>query len=401
MTPRLLIVYCGLLMTATAFSVDITLPFFVTISAQLDAPFHSVQMTVTAYIFAIGVGQLVFGSLSDRFGRRMAVACGLTLYIAGALLGSLAPTVEWLVAARVVQGLGGAAGPVIARAILRDQYAGMALAKNMAVASGIFALGPILAPLIGIALSDLSGSWRVVFYAMMAFGCLLLFALAAVPETLRRRDPDALSPGVFLRNIVTVFRHPQSRFFFLLCAGIMISMLSVVTILPRIFMQGFGLSGRQFGLMFAVHGTGLILGQIANHRMIGTFGIVRTAWLASMVVAVSAAAICLAGLIGISSPYPLMALTVLFAVGYMIVFSNASSMAMEPHGEIAGFTASFLGFFSQIAAAACVTLMAALVGSDIVLWGGSLTLIAAAALLALTLWLRRPLTPAAGWTPSR
>lgn len=187
MSPGSIVLYCGFLLTVTAFSVDITLPAFGLIAADLGADYGQVQLVVPLFILATGFGQMLAGPLSDRFGRKPVVLGGMALYAAGATICQFAPSIEVLLSGRILQGLGAAAGPVVGRAIIRDLFAGQALARNLALATMIFAFGPIVAPLLGISIMSV-GSWRSIFFVITLFGlALLLIGWLALPELIPSR----------------------------------------------------------------------------------------------------------------------------------------------------------------------------------------------------------------------
>jgi DHA1 family bicyclomycin/chloramphenicol resistance-like MFS transporter len=386
MSDRQLIIYCGLLFSIGAFSIDITLPFFAAMTQTLQAPHASVQMTVTLYVFALGVGQLLFGPLSDRAGRRRAILIGLSVYLLGTLVALLSPSIEGVLAGRVLQGLGGAAGPVVGRAIIRDLFTGRYLAQNMAIATGIFSAGPIFAPLIGVGIAKIGGDWRSVFVGMALFGAGLMLALAKAPETLAQPRPDALRPRVLARNVKAIFAHPQSRWFLLVSAVAMSSMISIVSSAPRVYEREFGVTGALFAVLFALHGVGIILGQFANHRMIGQVGPVRTAIAANAMLIFASALIAGFAYAGWLSAYLLAFFVFLFATGYLIVMSNAISLTLDPHGATAGFTSSFHGFFSMGVAASLASLIAIIAAGDAFLWGAALSLLSLVSMAMLLAW---------------
>ena len=161
MSRTFLVTFCGLLLTLGAFSCDIMLPAFWSMERELGAPIALVQAVVPVFLLSSACGQLLFGSASDRFGRRPVLLGGLACYLAGTALGLLAQSIDVVLAGRVLQGLGSACGVVVGRAILRDRHSGAALAQTMSLAMAIFAVGPILAPLLGYALVSLGG-WRAV-----------------------------------------------------------------------------------------------------------------------------------------------------------------------------------------------------------------------------------------------
>jgi DHA1 family bicyclomycin/chloramphenicol resistance-like MFS transporter len=389
MSERVLIIYCGLLLTISAFSIDITLPQFQAMSSELAAPMPSLQATVTIYIFAIGIGQVIVGPLSDRFGRRPAVAAGMIVYLVGALVSAQAPSIAWLLFGRALQGVGGAAGAVVARAIIRDRSQGIALARNMALATGIFSVGPIFAPLIGVGIAEIGGSWRAMFVGLFAFGLLLLLALARVPETLAERQLNALSPATLMANGRRLFGHPQSRYFMALTAVGMSLMVTIIASAPLIYQTRFGLSGAGFAVFFAMHGFGIIFGQILNHRLIVLLGVVGAALAAAAILIAAATALIAAAAFDWLNPYLLTAIFIAYAVGYLSVMANSTALIIDPHGAIAGFTASIAGCVAQFVGAVLATLVVLVVGGDALRLGIYLLTVSAAIALALVNWRRR------------
>ena len=160
-------------MTLSSISVDIMLPAFGIMSTDLGASMPWVQGTIPAFLIASAFGQLIYGPLSDRYGRKPVLALGLIVFIAGAAMAAFGSTITQVLLGRAVQGFGVAAGPVLARAILRDTFSGAKLAQAMAGSMGIFAIGPIVAPLLGFAIVALL-DWRSIFLIVGIIGLLLL-----------------------------------------------------------------------------------------------------------------------------------------------------------------------------------------------------------------------------------
>ncbi|MEZ5649461.1 MAG: MFS transporter [Burkholderiaceae bacterium] len=388
MSDRALTIYCGLLLAIAAFSIDITLPFFADIREAMDATPGSTHAIVTLNIISLGIGQLFFGTFSDRFGRRPTIRIGLGIYLLGTLLALLATSMPVLLAARVLQGLGASAAPVTARAIIRDRFQGKRLAQEMALASGIFSLGPILAPLSGVALVAVGGHWRLIFVAMAAAAIGLLFALKRVPETLARPQMDAASPRRLLANARQVLGHPQSRYFLLLSGWVMTLIVTIIANMPLVMEQTWGITGAWFAILFAIHGVGIIIGQTLNHRLIHRIGpVASAAWAATLMTATFATlgGLHLAGLLtGVGLAVGLF----VFAIGYLIVYSNAASMTLEPQGSIAGFTAAFFGFFGQVLAPSLATIGIAFAGGDAGRFVLVLLVVSSLTLTALLIWPR-------------
>lgn len=366
---RALVMYCGILMSLSAFSVDIILPAFSLISSDLGSVYASVQMIIPVFILSIGFGQIIMGPLSDRYGRKPVILGGLVIYLAGALVCLFAPNIEILLLGRVIQGIGAAVGPVVSRAILRDMFLGQELARNMALATMLFAFGPIVAPLFGAIVLQF-GSWRYVFLTIAMFSLSIFVAgILRLEETNANKDRSALAPSRIASNIKVAFSNPQSRFYIGISGPVMLTMLLILTTLPRIFMENYGIEGSRFALLFAIHGFGIIIGQVINRRMIPQIGTVNAMRVGSIVLLFAsllmAALHSMGVLLGPAGPYVMVACMVLFATGYLVVFSNAASLALDPHKSLAGFVSSLFGFVSQCVASLCAMVLAVRIGGDL------------------------------------
>ncbi len=351
-------------MSAGAFSIDITLPSFPDIETDLATNKTLVQWTITAFLIAAGVGQLFWGGAADRFGRKPTLVIGLSTYLAGCLLAALAPNIEALLAGRALQGLGGAAAMVCSRAILRDIFSGDELARGLALATAIFAAGPIIAPLAGGLIAEFS-DWRTIFVLLSGYAGILLLALFWLPETNRSKTPDATSLKVILRRSKRLVLHPQSRHFLIFAAIINSSIILILAGLPVIYDVHFGITGLLFSMFFAVHGLGIIVGQIGNRHLIYKYGPVTAMIIGGMVMAASALLMFVGGLTNMIGPYSLSAFFVMFATSYLVVYANSTAMVLDPHGDMAGFAASFFGFVSQVGASLIASALVIFVGADI------------------------------------
>lgn len=350
MSRFFLIAFCGLLLSVSAFSCDVTLPAFWDMQAEFGVPIAWVQAIVPVFLIFQGIGQLVFGPISDRFGRRPVILAGLVVYLAGAALAGLAHSIGAVHAGRIAQGFGSACGIVVGRAVLRDVNHGPALAQSMALAMAIFALGPISAPLVGYGLVALSG-WRGVFIGMAVFATsLLVWGALSFQETNKAPDPAALRPDRLRQSLHEIATHPQSRYFLIVAATTQYGIISFVANGPRFFKSAFGIDGLEFALLFAATGLGIVLGQIANSRLIARLGILATTRIAAFVLLAVTSLVVVLSLAGALSGLIFTALMFTFNTSFLVVIANSASLVIDPHREIAGFASSAYGFFTQVTA---------------------------------------------------
>lgn len=391
MNRALLIVYCGLLLSVSAFSCDITLPAFWSMSQDLDARIELVQAIVPVFLIFQAIGQLVFGPVSDRYGRRPVVFAGLFMYLCGTSIALLATSIGAVHMGRAAQGFGSACGIVVGRAMLRDVSQGTALAQAMAFAMAIFALGPITAPLLGYGLVALGG-WRGIFFGMGLFAIALIGGAFALRETNAAPNRHALKRENLASALSRIVRHPQSRYFLILAAITQFSIVSFVANAPRFFKTAFDIEGLSFALLFASTGLGIVVGQITNNRLLGTLGVLPTTRLAAgMLLFVSAAATALA-VVGLLSGIAFVVLMFLFNTSFLVIMANAASLVIDPHREIAGFASSAYGFFTQMTSSILALLTMPFFQGRILPWAATMLVIMTVLYVALTRY--KPSIPA-------
>jgi DHA1 family bicyclomycin/chloramphenicol resistance-like MFS transporter len=364
-TSRALVLYCGILMSITAVSIDITLAAFSLISLDLNAAYSSVQMIIPVFIIAVGFGQIVMGPLSDRFGRKPIIMMGLLVYLIGAVICLFAPSIEILLFGRAFQGIGAAVGPVLSRAVLRDTFSGQELARNMALATMLFAVGPIVAPLLGAAILQL-GSWRYIFLVVVAFILVvLLIGVWFLKETNLNKDDKALSIAKIRQNFQIAFENSQTRFFILMAGPIMMNILLILICLPRIYKDVYNIEGSLFSVIFAFHGIGIIVGQAINRRMITKIGTASAMCVGAAVIFGTTLLMYVLYSTNLLGPYVMAGVMALFATGYLVVLSNATALALDPVGQIAGFASSIFGFSAQFISSIAAASLALWVGGDL------------------------------------
>jgi DHA1 family bicyclomycin/chloramphenicol resistance-like MFS transporter len=373
-------------MSLTAFSIDISLPLFKVMSDGLGAPLEKLPLTITFYIAMLGTGQLLFGSLSDRYGRRLILIIGMIIFICGAILAALSNSLTSLLIARALQGFGAASPYVLSRAIIRDLYEGPELAKKMAIATGLFSVGPLMAPLIGAMILEIGGNWRWVFVVMAIYCGGMLYVLKRMPETNQSPNKNATQLATIVQNAKAVIQTKQSRIFIGINAIAAVSMILIISTAPSIYANTFGISGTAFALYFAIHGLGIIIGQYANHYLIERINVVPTTMVAAAVMIFASLCISAFTIFGFLSVWSVTLSLTVFAFGFLAVVANTTSMVLHSHRHIIGFTAAFMGTITSLFSGFASSVIALFVQHNILLWSLSIAATSTIALALLVNW---------------
>lgn len=346
----------AVLISSVAFSIDAMLPALPQIAAELTPQaVNNAQLVLTSFVLGLGIGTFVAGPLADRFGRRAVILAGMALYALAALAAAAAPTLEWLLALRLLQGIG-AAGPRIASlALIRDLYQGRQMAQITSFIMTIFILIPALAPSVGAVVMALAG-WRGIFPAFALFGLTGAAWLALrQPETLPpdRRRPLRLRP---LRQAAAeVVAHRLVRLYIAVLALGFGQMFAVLSAIQQIYDITFGIRD-SFPLWLM--GSALLSGggTLINARLVVRLGMRRLAIAAYAAQTVLSAALLVAmwaGVIPAGLAFPafyLWTISVFFMAG--LTFGNLNALALQPMGHIAGTASSVIGAISTVGAVA-------------------------------------------------
>lgn len=373
--------YCGLLLSVSAFSIDILLPALLGISVGLNAEIEQTQLIIPIYMLALGLGHPVYGALSDRFGRRFGVFLGLGLYMIGTVVCLAAGSIEMLFVGRFVQGFGASCAPVISRAMIRDRYQGTELAQTMAVVSMFFALGPMLAPLIGYVIYDRVG-WRAVFFVLVALAVVMVVATYRQAETLPPEKRQAQSIGSFWQDVIGVFQHPQSQYFIVLSCFSSCLILTFLSYAPVVY-SSFGTSSGKFAVLFALSAFAIIFGQAINHHLISRLGSVVAATCGAVLIVVSASSLWISAITELLNEVLFTVFMFSFGTSFHIVLANIVSLTLDPHPLRAGTASAMLGFVSAVAGALLAGAITIMAGESIIAWSACFLLIAVVILVAL------------------
>jgi DHA1 family bicyclomycin/chloramphenicol resistance-like MFS transporter len=347
------------LMTALGpLSTDLYLPSLPGMARALGADLAQVQLTLSVYLFAFAIGQIVYGPIADRYGRKPTVLAGLVLYCAGSSLCAFAPTTETLIAARAVQAFGAAAPIVLARAIVRDIYDGAQAAKELSRMGMIMGLVPALAPLVGGVLDPLFG-WRSNFAALLIAGISLAVGiLLLLPETLKQRRPEPLSAGAVLGGFGAIFAHPVFRANTALTSLSFSGLFCFISGSSFVFQNAYGLTPLGFALAFAMMCGGFIGGAVTTQRMVSRWGTTKAkrvgvaCLLAGGLSMVSLMLTPAHAYVAVAAPMAV------YAFGIGIVLPSANAAAMMPFPDRAGAASSLSGLIQCTAAAATAAAMA-------------------------------------------
>jgi DHA1 family bicyclomycin/chloramphenicol resistance-like MFS transporter len=321
-------------------SIDMYLPALPVMTGEFHSSAPVMQLTLSAFIIGLALGQLVIGPLSDALGRRRPLVAGLALYAVGSVLCAVSPTAELLIAARGVQAVGAAAGIVIARASVRDLFSGTAMTKFFSML--VTGLAPILAPIVGGQVLTLT-SWRGVFVVLTVFGVLLLAVVAvAMPEPLPAELRTPARPLTILRTYAG-FLADRTFLGYALASGLMFGGLFAYVSGSSFVLQGvYGLTPQQFSLVFGMNGVGIVLAGQLNGRIVGRFP-ERTLLTAGLLASAAGgfgvllAVVAHLGLIGLLVPLFVLA----SSIG--LVMPNSSSLALAENAKSAGSAAALLG----------------------------------------------------------
>jgi DHA1 family bicyclomycin/chloramphenicol resistance-like MFS transporter len=336
----------GVLLTAIvgvgALSIDMFLPSLPTIAAVFAAPPAVAQLTVTLFLAGLAASQLVWGPLSDRFGRRRVLLSGLALYALAGVACAVIPGIRTLIAARVVQAFGAGSGPVIARAVVRDLYEPERAARILAAMGTAQALTPILAPVIGGAVHALAG-WHAVFLVQGLFGlAFLVVATRVVPETnvhAGTRLAESLP-----QRLAALARHPRYAAYVLAAALMFGGQFAFITGSSFALIGVLGVSPTVYGFCFAAVATGLMAGNFASVKLGPRLGIDTMIRAGAIIGALAGAMMAALAWAGVASVASVIAPMFGFAFGLGFVLPNAVAGAIGPFPRMAGLASAVLGF---------------------------------------------------------
>ncbi|MFI9562429.1 multidrug effflux MFS transporter [Streptomyces rishiriensis] len=359
-TGLLVTLVLGGLTATPPLSMDLYLPALPEVTRTLHAPAATVQLTLTACLAGMALGQLVVGPMSDRWGRRRPLLAGLAVYVVATALCALAPTVEVLVAFRLLQGLAGAAGIVIARAVVRDLYDGVAMARFFSTLMLISGVAPVVAPLIGAQILRTT-DWRGVFALLTVVG-LLLAALVwfRLPETLPAEGRHAGGVGEALRSMRRLLSDRRFTGFLLTGGFAFAALFAYISASPFVVQEIYGASPQTFGLLFGANSVGLVVvGQINGKILVGRVRLDRVlaAGLSTVTLAATALLLMTTGVFGDVGLAPVAAALFVLMSAMGVTLPNAQTLALMRVRHSAGSASALLGTSSFLIGAIATPLV--------------------------------------------
>lgn len=323
---------------------DLYLPTLPGIAAYFDAPVATVQWTLSVFVAAFGAWQLVAGPLSDRYGRYPVIVGGAFVYCAASVLAMLAPTVEVLIGARVLQAVGACSCLVGARAFVRDLYAPAEGARLLAAAATILAFAPLIGPVLGAYLYVAVG-WRSAFALLAGFSLLLALAAALrLKETNEHRNPQALRLAPMLRTYAAVARSPAFRAYTLSAAATYAGLFAFISGSSFVLIRVLGVSTTAYGFSFSTMVAGYLVGTLVCRRFVVRHGLQRTVCAGASLQAAAGGTMALLAAVGAHVPASIVVPMFFYGIAHGMIQPPAQSGAVAPFPRTAGAAAALMGF---------------------------------------------------------
>jgi DHA1 family bicyclomycin/chloramphenicol resistance-like MFS transporter len=362
---------------------DMYLPSLPDIARIFDVSAAQVQLTISSYLVGFAVGQLIYGPLSDRYGRKPILLGANMLFFIATALCAAAPSNTLLVVARALQAVGGCGGIVLARAIVRDLYSGPRAGRELSLIASVMALAPVIAPLIGGVLHRAFG-WRSSFILLAVFGISLSAVVwRFLPETMPKHAREPMSVG----STFHVFGRFLTDGNFLANMGLVVlsfgGLFAWISGTSFVLQNLYGLGPVEFGVAFAVGSVGYMSGAMVAARIVGPLGLDRTMGIGAAALAAGGLLMAAAVAFKLPSAMSLVIPMAVYLAGMGLVLGQAVAGAMAPYKRNAGAASSLLGFMQQSGAAMCGALVGHLLGDSAWPVAGTVALLGC---LSVVLW---------------
>ena len=341
------LILLGILTAIAPLSIDMYLPSFPLIEKDLMGWPGSVELTLGSFFIGLTIGQLFYGPLLERFGRKKPLYFGLTLYAIAAFACAITTNVENLIAFRFLQALGGCVGMVASRAMVRDLFDVKENAKVFSTLMLVVAVSPIIAPTLGGYITSWLG-WRFIFgILIIVIVCIILGVYFILPES-KKPDPHfSLRPGSIINSFKDIIKNPQFSMYTFTGAVAYAGLYAYISGSPYVFMVIFKVSERHYGWIFAIVAAGLIGATQLNNLLLKKYSsaqIIKAALYTQSLIGLFLATF---SMLGISELYSTIILVFLFLCCQGFIFPNASALSMAPFSNNAGSASALMGFIQM------------------------------------------------------
>ncbi|TMI94944.1 MAG: multidrug effflux MFS transporter [Bacteroidetes bacterium] len=338
-----LILILGLLTAIGPFSIDMYLPAFPDIAKNLHTTVAQVTLSLSSFFIGISAGQLLYGPLLERFGRKKPLYIGLCIYLLASVGCALAASVNALIVLRLLQALGGCVGMVASRAMVRDLFDVKENAKIFSTLMLVVAVSPIIAPTLGGYITAMLG-WRFVFAMLIVVDIIILGGVYFLLPESKKADPGfSLKPASILKNFAGVIKHPQFYTYALTAAISAAGLYAYIGGSPHVFMEIFHVSEKQYGWIFALIAMGLIGASQLNSVLLKNYTseqLIKVALTFQSIIGISMAVITF---FGWNDVFITIFLLFIFLCTQGFVFPNASALSLASFGHNAGSASALMG----------------------------------------------------------
>ena len=338
-----IILVLGMLTALGPFSIDMYLPAFPSIAKGLNTTVAQVMLSLSSFFIGISAGQLVYGPLLERYGRKRPLYVGLVIYLLASIGCALATSVNGLILFRLLQALGGCAGMVAARAIVRDIFEVKENAKIFSSLMLVVAVSPIIAPTLGGYVTSTLG-WRYVFAMLIIVDVIILVVITGfLPES---KDPDpnfSLKPAPILKNFTAIVKHPQFYTYTLAGSVAYAGLSAYISGSPHVFMEIFQVSEKQYGWIFAFIALGLITASQINNLLLRKYTSSHIIKIALYIQGCIGLVLAAVTILGVSQLFLTIFLIFVFLSCQGFIFPNSSALSLAAFGHTAGSASAMMG----------------------------------------------------------
>lgn len=355
-----IILVLGALTMIGPFSIDMYLPGFPAIAKDLQTTIAEVQLSLASFFIGLSIGQLLYGPLTDRFGRKKPLYFGLGLYLLASLACVFAPNVETLIALRFVQALGGSVGMVVSRAVVRDLYAPEEMAKIFSLLMLVMGVAPIIAPSLGGLLASSVG-WQAIFVTLVIISGLgILGMYLALPETKEADASISLHPKKVVKDYIEIIKNRQFITYVMVGGISGAGMFAYISGSPFVFMELHQVPEATFGIIFSANAFGLIMAGQVNRLVLRRFSTVEIIKFVNALQLIFGALLVVYAFTHFGGLPVLITLIFCYMSTLGFLYPNAGALAMAPFVRNAGAASALMGSLQFVVSAISASLVSAL-----------------------------------------